>query len=606
MMRKKVLTSGWYWKVLMGLWALPLLMVHSLWSQNTRTYHLPKALILTTGSDDGRGTVSDGIVLALQALNRQGVRVRLDNREILLDPERLRQYDWIFLPTISGYHDLPRPRALTYLSDQELENLARWIHHGGWLITDTHAGRNLPDGTDRLTLHQPLDESVWPLASAFGATLTEKNITGWKLSPTAGSPWQRPVMIDKVQWLLVPEHLDSSARIWMYWQHDSLEIPAAWTASYGKGRTVVLPYYALLHPVRDDGLSTPQEIQAFYDWLYRQYVRTEKPVQLSPWKDGYDAAYCQTFDDGGTPEQYRRVFRFIDTFQLPTVFFVTPSVPDEIEKELLAHPLISVEGHSWSHPDFRTLDFYETYSELARNRLYWGKNFTGFRFPYVSNSFWGMYWLDRLGYQYDSSIAAVIDEFIRGSAVPYNIPIFKGDFFLTLDLLEISQIYRSDWYFYQAVLEDEPYTTEQQQADAKRFGTFLKRHFDSLTAPNRGVMVFLGHPMYAGISEITMQPLYDLVEYLKGKNVWLASLNEVAHRWNDLQKVEGIISENGSTITIDLRTPGRPVEGLSLRLPGPPHKIKGNTAWKLKETAQHTWYLIFDLNHQARFKLKYK
>jgi len=170
--------------------------------------------------------------------------------------------------------------------------------------------------------------------------------------------------------------------------------------------------------------------------------------------------------------------------------------------------LISLQGHSFNHPDFRKLDFGQTQNEFLLNRNYWHAKFIGFRFPFVSNSFWGMYMLNRLGFKYETSIAANHLDYIRGSVVPYNIPIFKDDFFTSLDLLEISQIYHSDWYFYQKALDEEiDYNTELQKKDAKRFKEYLFRYFDDVVKLNNGVMVYLGHPMYTDIGEVTLKKI---------------------------------------------------------------------------------------------------
>ena len=46
-------------------------------------FSLPKVLFITTGDGDGRGTVSDGVILAMQELNKNGAIVKLDNRKIV-------------------------------------------------------------------------------------------------------------------------------------------------------------------------------------------------------------------------------------------------------------------------------------------------------------------------------------------------------------------------------------------------------------------------------------------------------------------------------------------------------------------------------------------
>ena len=241
---------------------------------------------------------------------------------------------------------------------------------------------------------------------------------------------------------------------------------------------------------------------------------------------------------------------------------------------------------------------------LNMNRLFWKKNFQGFRFPYVSNSFWGMYLLDKLGFVYETSIAANNFDFIRGSVVPYNIPIFNNEFYQTLDLLEISQMYRSDWYFYQKVLDDEPYTVEDQKKDAEKFRQYLFKYFTKVVEPNNGVMVFLGHPMYTGLNNITMQPLQEFISYIKNKNVWITSLNEAAERWNKLKNLDVEIEENDNKVVINIDIHNQEIKGLTFRLDETPKQVIYNGEYRLKNS-DGIIFLILDLSNKNTLTLKY-
>ncbi len=61
-------------------------------------YQLPKVLFITTGDGDGQGTVSDGVVLALQEFNKSGAFVRLENRTVLYNIEELNKYEIMIIP----------------------------------------------------------------------------------------------------------------------------------------------------------------------------------------------------------------------------------------------------------------------------------------------------------------------------------------------------------------------------------------------------------------------------------------------------------------------------------------------------------------------------
>jgi hypothetical protein len=122
--------------------------------------------------------------------------------------------------------------------------------------------------------------------------------------------------------------------------------------------------------------------------------------------------------------------------------------------------------------------------------------------------------------------------------------------------------------------------------------------------PNNGVMVYLGHPMYSGISEITMRPLHQMTKYLSSKNVWITNPNEIAERWNKLLRLKVNIQENAKSTEINLCLPNEKIEGLSLRLDKIPNKIKYRGKYQL-ETIENNIYLIVDLNNSAKIKLIY-
>ena len=575
-------------------------------SLNAQIYQLPKVLFLTTGDGAGRGTISDGAVLALQSFNKLGIFVRLENKSVLLEPEVLKQYQIIIAPTIRSYHDLPLPEALTFLSDAEMQNLSEWVKNGGVLVAGENIGRNTPNRKDRLTAKGVLDKTTWALSECFGVEMKEMNTGAFTMQADKNGIWNDiNNAFVKSAWRLVPVKLAKTAKVYMNQTDGRQSYPALIVNDYGSGKAVLLPTFRLLHPLSDGGLSTGKQIDLFYHWVVDLSTGIKHyPVYVNPWKDAHTTAYCQTFDDGGTPEQYQRIVKFINDNKLPTVFFVTPHIRKDVQALLQKENRISLQGHSFNHPDFRKLNYGQTLNEFLLNRNYWHKHFTGFRFPYVSNSFWGMYVLNKLGFTYETSIAVNHLEFIRGSVVPYNIPVFKDDFFVSLDLLELSQIFHSDWYFYQKVLDKKiTYNAEMQKKDAKRFKAYLFRYFNEVVKPNKGVMVYLGHPMYSGINEITLQPLQELIDYLKTQNVWIASANTVAERWNRLKDLKVFVSEQGKRVSIEIDSPEK-IEGLSFKLPQKPKKVNTAVPYRIVKKEKH-YYLIFDAGGNQKVDLQF-
>ena len=67
---------------------------------------LPHAAILATGNVDEPGTVSDGVLLAYESLNRAGVPTVVRDRTLLADSELLNRFGIIVAPTLFGYHDM--------------------------------------------------------------------------------------------------------------------------------------------------------------------------------------------------------------------------------------------------------------------------------------------------------------------------------------------------------------------------------------------------------------------------------------------------------------------------------------------------------------------
>ena len=569
-----------------------------------QTYKFPKVLFVTTGDGDGRGTIPDGVVLSLQTFNRLGVSVRLENRSVLLKPEILAKYTILLIPSVTGYHDKPVPASLSYMLEIEMKNITEWVKNGGTLISDVNIGRNTIDGKDRILSKGVLDNESWLLSKCFGVELKEINTEGFSIKDTKLDIWKKKI-ISKNKWELVPVNSTKKVNVLAKRSIDIISYPAITLNKFGKGNALLLPSFHLLTPKDDGGLSSEDEIIQFYNYIFNIAIG-ERNHQIfpEPWKDGYTSVYCQTFDDGGNKQQYERMISFVKQNKLPTVFFATPNIDSNIIEKILGEPYVSLQGHSFNHPDFRKLDFHQTENEFLLNREFWNTNFVGFRFPYVSNSFWGMYKLEELGFIYETSIAANNIDFIRGSVVPYNIPIFNDNFYKSLNLLEISQIYRSDWYFYQKVLEREPYTKKQQKIDADKFRTYLFDYHSKVVEPNKGVMVYLGHPMYTFISETTMQALADFLSYIKSRNVWITTLDELAKYRNRLSNLELNISEQQNEVVINMKTDNHSITGLTFKLDKMPQKVIYNETYNIKEIDNNI-YLILNVNNKNTVKILY-
>ncbi len=546
---------------------------------NAIEYTLPKVLFVTTGDGDGRGTVSDGVILALQEFNKSGAFMRLENRKILHDFPEMSQYQIMVLPTTFGYHDADRRYSLSFLSDAEMRNIINWVKNGGTLISDVYLGRNSLSGEDRISKSGELKTDNWILAECFGVNLQEKNMENFYITKSNIDVWTSNITekFDEPEWTpVVTEIVSNKAKVLANWDNEEVAYPAITQNKFFKGNTILLGNFNIIHPARDGGFSNTKEIQNFYHYAYTLAVDGRKyPIDLNPWKNGAQSTFCLTFDDGGSLLEYERVFDLINQNNIKTTFFVTGNIESGIKQRLLQENMIKIGGHSHTHPDFRTLSYPQTVTEFLVNKASFNIDFKGFRFPFTNNSFWGMMVMEELDYHYDTSIAINHLDFYRGSVFPYNIPIFKDGYYRSLDLLELSQNYHDDWYYFQDVLEDDDYNCDKQKRDSAKFDSYLKRLWERAILPNHGLMVFLGHPMYSGISEITLEPVKNMIQRAKESNAWITNLDEVANYWNKLKDLKILITEKENSVQINFNLDDvKIIENLSLRLQQKPKKIK--------------------------------
>ena len=548
-------------------------------SLNAFEYAIPKVLFVTTGDGDGRGTVSDGVILALQEFNKSGAFVRLENRKILHNVKELSKYSIMILPTIFGYHDADRQFSLSFLSDSEMRNIIDWVKAGGTLVSDVYLGRNKLSGEDRITKTGEFNPDNWSLADCFGVNLTEMNMENFHITDSDIDVWNDDITdkFDSQEWTpVVTEVVSNKVRVLANWKNDETEYPAITQNKFYAGNTILLGSFSIIHPASDGGFSNTNEIQGFYKYVYDLALSGRKySIDLNPWKNGALTAFCLSFDDGGSEEEYQRIFSLIKKQKLKTTFFVTNNIPTELKQKIRKESFIKLGSHSYSHADFRTINYSQTVMELLENSSEFDNEFAGFRFPFANNSFWGMKTLEELGYAYDSSVGANHLEFYRGSVFPYNIPIFKDGYYQSLDLLEISQIFHDDWYYFKSSLNDKNYDAKKQKIDAAKFDSYLKRFWERAIVPNNGLMVFLGHPMYSGMSKITMQPLENMIKLAQEEGAWITDLDEVADFWNKRKDLNISIKENDHSVTVNFELKDNMViKNLSLRLPQKPKRVK--------------------------------
>jgi peptidoglycan/xylan/chitin deacetylase (PgdA/CDA1 family) len=561
-------------------------------------YTIPKVLFVTTGDGDGRGTVSDGVILALQEFNKSGAFVRLENRKILHNQEELSEYSIMILPTVFGYHDADRRYSLSFLSDSEMINISNWVKSGGTLVSDINLGRNTISGEDRINKSGEFTPDNWIFADCFGTNLTEMNLENFHITNSVIDAWSDDISdkFDSNEWTPVATNITSNnAKVLASWKNDDTLYPAILQNKFYEGNTILLGNFSIIHPASDGGFSNATEIQAFYKYVYELAVGGRKySIDLNPWKNGARTAFCLTFNDGGSAEEYDRIIKLLKKQKIKSSFFVTDNVTAELKKKIKDERLINLGSHSHTNADFRTISYPQTIAELLENRSDFDAEFRGFRFPFTNNSFLGMMALEELDYVFDTSIGVNHLEFFRGSVFPYNIPIFKDGHYLSLDLLEISQNFRDDRYYFQNKLKDKTYDAAGQKTDSAKFDSYLKRLWERAILPNHGLMVFVGHPMYSGISEITIQPLENMIKLAQNDGAWITDLDEIADFWNKRKDLNISIMEKENYVTINFNLKSDSIiKNLSMKLPQKPKEVKFSRKYHFVENNEGL-FIVFD------------
>ncbi len=160
-----------------------------------------------------------------------------------------------------------------------------------------------------------------------------------------------------------------------------------------------------------------------------------------------------------------------------------------------------------------------------------------------------------------------------------------------------------DYFFYQKVLADAEYSDDLQTIDAQLYEKYLMNFYDYVVKENNGLMVFIGHPSYTGISEITLSPLKNLIDSLRKDNCWIISLEKIAEFRNNLKDLSVGVEEFDSGIDIRISlTEGKTIKGLTFKLDKKPRDIVYAGEISLKEIDKY-YYLTVDAVNEGVIKV---
>jgi hypothetical protein len=537
---------------------------------------LPKVLFITSGISDEEPRLAQGIVLAIQSFNKRGVPVRLETRDILYDYREMSRYAIIILSTFPGYHDADRKCSLSYMSDEELDNLEKFVRNGGVIIAGDNVGRNDSDGTDRITLYQELTPDNWALSKCYGALLTEQNISGFGFSDSLPGTIQRDfssgplVIFPQDMWMLVPKKIGSdSAEILLSMSRGREIIPGILKNNYKKGMTFFLASSGFLHPINEGGYWSVDKIDKFYGYVLDAYDSTNGiRAMLNPWPDAASYAFCVTLNAEGNRDQYERVFKKLNEEGIRPTLFVSGIKDQEIRKCLLSQNYL-LASSGFSFIKFIELNYPVTVEDILRNESLWDINFTGFRFPFTQPAFFGMIALEEHGYKFESSIGANNLDFIHGAVVPYNLVFSREGFYKTTNILEIAPTYHDDYYFLSVINQDQNPDSNYLSKNVQVYSEYLKDFWHYSVKPYNGVMVFLGHPKFVGYNNATLKALSGLISEVKKDHTWLASMDQVEEFRSGLGAMEFYASPVTNGFNIHIVAPD------NIRLHGVCLNVKG-------------------------------
>ena len=179
-------------------------------------------------------------------------------------------------------------------------------------------------------------------------------------------------------------------------------------------------------------------------------------------------------------------------------------------------------------------------------------------------------------------------------------------YYQSLDLLEISQNFHDDWYYFQDVLTNDNYDDTSEQTDASKYDAYLQTMWERAIKPENGLMVFQGHPMYSGISKTSMQPLEKIVRTAKDDDAWITSIGNVASYWNQRKELDIIVSELGNEVTLNFKiTDNSTINNLSFKLPSRPKKVVFAAKHKILETDAGLFLVLESVKNQSEIILKF-
>ncbi|MDZ7776497.1 MAG: beta-galactosidase trimerization domain-containing protein [Bacteroidales bacterium] len=559
---------------------------------------LPKVLVVTTGFEGRKATLPKGIVIALQAFNKAGATVKLEPRDILYQADKLKLYNVMILSTAPGYHDADRKYSLSYMSAMEMNKIREFVENGGVLISGDNVGRNLMDGSDRITMNQKLDKSNYPLAEVFGVELSERNMQGYRIYGNLSDgkeDYMRPVA-EEYFYTLVPDSLTTeNIKVLANWVSEEDTLPAVIKNRYGKGTAYLLASSDLLHPAGEGGFLSTTRISEFYKTVINDFnEQNEIAVHLKPWPDGHNHAFCVTLNAKGNQKQFRKVIKRLDKYKITPDVFVSGNVDEEVYNFLIKQD-IPLHSRGFEFMNYRQATYANALRDILTNEVHWKRDFNGFRFPYTMTDFWGLMALTEREYVFESSTGANNLEFIHGSVVPHNLVLANSGYYKSTEIMEVSPVYHDDYHFLKLLDEPGAINSEELKKQSAIYQKYLQNFFEYAVKPHSGAFVYQGHPSYVGYNDTTFAALDSLITTMKKEDSWITGIEKLADfRQNLINLVFWVDKKHNRTIINVAGPETARADKVTLFIDFQPEKVKAKTGNARIKNKSEGAQIIFD------------
>ncbi len=539
---------------------------------------LPKALFITTGISftEEDPALPSAIVLAIQELGKNGIPVKLEDRNVLFKKDELSKYQILILLTAKDIHDTDRKFSLSYMTDAELNAIKQFVREGGFLVSGDNVGRNTYEGDDRILEKGELNPENYALSEIYGLILKEMNMKGYEVIGLERTfIGEKKAGYDNDIWVTtgvkaVSGQLDTLA----LWQNGQNTYPAITRNNYGKGMSYLIALSDWLVPTNDDGEASIAQIEKFYEQVAQDYYeQNDLPVRQNIWPNGCDAAFAVSFNAGDTLPSYKFVLDKLKHQHINPTFFVNGTIKDRIRK-YLKNQKVDLASSGYSYANYAVMDFADATQNILLNEVVWQEKFKGFRFPYTTPSYKAMLALSNNDYTYESSISANNIDFIHGSVVPYNLVLSGDDFYQTTNILEIAPTYHDDYFFIGKLKTNEYKTPQQLQNDILRYSQYLQDYWNYAVKPNKGLMLVLAHPDLTGRNEQTFAALQSIIDTVKNQNVWITGLPEIMDYYKNNFRVSLFAKSGKGQIKLYIRTENNAsIKNYSVRLTFKPTSV---------------------------------